>query len=220
MLDSEPPRLPQGRAQWRARRKTVWKGNKPTGPQQRHPTPQAAALAETDTQGQCSRQVLPHPWQDRAHSRLPFSYGGVEQPANLFGTETLVCFPQRPAARCAGTHTGPTHLVPSSHCTKCFLLALWPGLTGRGETQHFLWAELVFRYKQNQSCSTILLSSHQAEYSTSPDKSLLGTGKVGNLHGWNATKHSVIVEVTIAHLRRPFFSPLSKQSHAQRHLYS
>jgi len=47
---------------------------------------------------------------------------------------TLACFPQLPAARCAEMHTGPTYCVSSSCCINCFLLALCPGLTGRGKS--------------------------------------------------------------------------------------
>jgi len=52
---------PKVRAQGKACRKAVCSESKSAASQQRHSTPQAAALAETDTQGQCSRQVLPYP---------------------------------------------------------------------------------------------------------------------------------------------------------------
>lgn len=67
---------PKARAQGRARRKAVCSDSKSAGSQQRHRMLQAAALAETDTQG--SRQDLPHPWQDMSHFRFPSSYGGIE----------------------------------------------------------------------------------------------------------------------------------------------
>lgn len=79
MLYSEPLWLPQGKGSVKNMQKAVYSESKSAGSQQRHSMPQAVALAETDTQGQCSRQDLPHPWQDMSRFRFPFSYGGIER---------------------------------------------------------------------------------------------------------------------------------------------
>lgn len=128
----------------------------------------------------------------------------------------LACFPQLPAARCAEAHTDPTDFVPNSYCTKCFLLALCPGWQVGGKPAFFrsrtrilLQAKPILSY--NSTVFTPSLVQHQSRQVTVSNR---------YLHSRNATKHSVIVEVTIAHLSCPIFSPLSKQSCAQRHLYT
>lgn len=173
------------------------------------PAPCAPSSASAGAHEQQARP--PHPCQD--HLRFPSSYGSVEwtksakNPVQNRPT-TLACFPQLAL-------TGPTRFVPGSACTKCLLLALRPGWQVGGNLTFFtsrtcilLQAKPILSY--NSTVFTPSLVQHQSR----------PVVVNRNLHSWNTPKHSVLVEVTIAHLSHPFFSPLPKQPRTQRHLYS
>lgn len=186
---------------------SCWYESRSAGSQ--HPVPPAQRPQGHTRAEQQARP--PHPCQDPPHLRFPSSYGSVEWTKSAKNPvqkrlTTLTCFPQLAL-------TGPTRFVPGSACTKCLLLALRPGWQVGGNPTFFtsrtcilLQAKPILSY--NSTVFTPSLVQHQSR----------PVVVSRNLHSWNTPKHSVLVEVTIAHLSRPFFSPLPKQPRTQRHL--
>lgn len=143
----------------------------------------------------------------------------LSQPETLFRTDdTFLLFTVTCCSLCRDSywsHTFCAQLLLYKVFSACFVSRL----TGRGKPAFFMSrTRILLQAKPILSYNSIVFTPSLVQHH-SPDKSLLVTDKVGNLHSWNATKHSIIVEVTIAHLCCPFFSPLSKQSCTQRHLY-
>ena len=106
-------------------------------------TPKPAARAGTGRAGQCSRQAPAYSWQDMSSCRIPFSCGGIQLTKSAGQVDDACCFP-----------AAPTCSVPQPSLHKGFS-ACFVSWLGRwwGERQYFLLWELVFCYKQNQSCS-------------------------------------------------------------------
>lgn len=153
---------PRIRAQWRTGRKAVCSDSKSTGSQQRHCMPQAAALAETD---KAADKIYHTPGRicliadSHAATVALDTLSQAETPFRtddtcLLSTATC-CLPCRDIY---WTHTVCAQLLLYKVFSACFVSEV----ERQGENKHFLWAELIFCYEQNQSCPTILLSPHHA----------------------------------------------------------